>query len=140
MSRLDTDPPDPPAMSDVAQRRLYPDDVGFAVMGATHQFLAGWAELIVTYDPSHARRTTRHWPASGLGFAAGGPVGALLQGGLAFANALFVNPEPQAGPSREGLPNEAFTSQDPVHGWDLIGAGAGRWPDRLRILAYHRRQ
>ena len=42
MSRLDTDPPDPPAMSDVAQRRLYPDDVGFAVMGATHQFLAGW--------------------------------------------------------------------------------------------------
>ena len=42
MSRLDTDPPDPPAMSDVAQRRLYPDDVGFAAMGATHQFLAGW--------------------------------------------------------------------------------------------------
>ena len=60
---------------------------------------------------------------AGLGFAAGGPVGALLQGGLAFANALFVNPEPQAGPSREGLPNEAFTSQDPVHGWDLIGPG-----------------
>ena len=36
---------------------------------------------------------------------------------------LFVNPEPQAGPSRESLPNEAFTSQEPVHGWDLIGPG-----------------
>ena len=60
---------------------------------------------------------------AGLGFAAGGPPGALVQGGLAFANALFVNPEPQAGPSRDGLPNEAFTSSEPVHGWDLIGPG-----------------
>ena len=77
---------------------------------------------------------------TGLGFAAGGPPRALVQGGLAFANALFVNPEPQAGPSRDGLPNEAITSQEPVHGWDLIGPGRVGGLIALCVLAHYRRQ
>ena len=61
--------------------------------------------------------------AAGLGYVAGGPYLALLQGGLSLANALYSDPKPQVAPDRPALPQESYTSPEPVHGWSQIGAG-----------------
>ena len=59
---------------------------------------------------------------TGIGFAAGGPPGALLQGGLSLLYAAFPDPDEQANTqSRDQLPQEAFTSPSPVHAWSIIG-------------------
>ena len=58
---------------------------------------------------------------TGIAYVAGGPYTALLAGGLSVANALFSDPKAQAAPRRASLPNEAFTSPVPRHGWSIVG-------------------